>query len=92
VGDSCLGLAKSIEWENMWKAQKAQNDAIQWGVDVESSALSEEGWPGVPMDAVWPYRIGADGWPSIEGGVEVSVEVCSDASAHQREHSACRCL
>jgi hypothetical protein len=53
----------------MWKAQEVQNDAIQWGVDVESSASSEEGWPGVPADAVWPHQIGADGCPSIEGGV-----------------------
>jgi hypothetical protein len=56
-----------------------QNDAIQWGVDVESSTLSEEGWPNVPADARWHAPIGADGWPSIMGGVEVTIEVCSDA-------------
>jgi hypothetical protein len=26
-----------------WKAIEAQNDAIQWGVDVESEGLKEEG-------------------------------------------------
>jgi hypothetical protein len=31
------------------------------------------------------------GWPSVEGGVEVSVEVCSDAS-RLKECSACRSL
>jgi hypothetical protein len=61
----------------MWKAREAQNDAIQWGVDVESLAASEEGWPGVPADALWPYQIGADGWLSIEGEVKVQVEVRS---------------
>jgi hypothetical protein len=76
----------------MWKAQEAQNDAIQWGVDVESSALSEKGWPGVPADAVWPYRIGADGWPNIEGGVEVSIKVILDVAELGRECSACRLL
>jgi hypothetical protein len=74
----------------MWKAQEVQNDAIQWGVDVESSASSEECWPGVPADAVWPHQIGADGWPSIEGGVEVSIKVVSDAVELEREHSSCR--
>jgi hypothetical protein len=32
------------------------------------------------------------GWPSIEGGVEVTVEVCSDASKLEKERSACRSL
>jgi hypothetical protein len=43
-----------MERELLWKAREAQNDAIQWGEDVESSASSEKGWPGVPGDAVWP--------------------------------------
>jgi hypothetical protein len=45
-------LAKTIERELIWKAQEAHNDAIQWGVDVDSEGL-EEGWPGVPLDAKW---------------------------------------
>jgi hypothetical protein len=32
------------------------------------------------------------GWPSVERGVEVAMEVCSDAEELQREHSACRSL
>jgi hypothetical protein len=92
-----LELAKTIERELIWKAREAQNDAIQWGVDVDSSTPSEEGWPGVPVDATWPSPLPgallhANGWPSVEGGVEVEVEVCSDAVELQREHSACRSL
>jgi hypothetical protein len=30
------------------------------------------------------------GWPSVEGGVEVSIEVCSDALKSEEERSACR--
>jgi hypothetical protein len=83
--------------ENLWKEQEAWNDVIQWGVDVDSSTLSEEGWPGVLADAVWPSLYDREPlcthrWPSVEGEVEVSIEVCSDASVSQREHSACRCL
>jgi hypothetical protein len=37
-----------MERELLWKVQEAQNDAIQWGVDVGSDGSSEEGWPGVP--------------------------------------------
>jgi hypothetical protein len=32
------------------------------------------------------------GWPSIEGGVEVTIEVCSDVSKLGKECSACRSL
>jgi hypothetical protein len=70
---------QSIERENIWKAREAQNDAIQWGVDVELLSSSEEGWPGIPAEARWHAPIGADGWPSVKGGIEVSVEVISDA-------------
>jgi hypothetical protein len=32
------------------------------------------------------------GWPSVEGGVKVAIEVCSDTTELKREHSACRLL
>jgi hypothetical protein len=81
---------QSIARENVWKAREAQNDTIQWGVDVELSTSSEEGWLNVPADAKWYAPIGADGWPSVEGGVEVSIEVVSDTVELERERSACR--
>jgi hypothetical protein len=67
------------------------------GVDVDSSTLLEEGWPGVPADVVWPSPSVGDslcthGWPSVEGGVEVAIKVCSDTVELQRDHSACRSL
>jgi hypothetical protein len=83
-----------IERELIWKAQEAHNDVIQWGVDVESSALSNEGWPGVPADAVWPSEdepLRTHGWPSISGGVQVEVEVRSVVDGVEG-HSASRCL
>jgi hypothetical protein len=82
--------------ENIWKAQEAQNNAIQWGVDVESSALSEGGWPGVLVDAVWPDLLLEEplcthGWPSVSGEIEVEIEVRS-VLEEVEGHSACRCL
>jgi hypothetical protein len=95
--DDCEGLVRTIAREKEWKRRQAINDAIDWGNKDGSEAPLEEGWPGVPSDAVWPPYDAGDltrthGWPSIEGGVKVVVEVCSDASERQREHSACRCL
>jgi hypothetical protein len=76
--------------------REAQNNVIQWGADVEASASSEEGWPGVPADAVWPsiYKnepLRTHGWPSVDGGVTVEVEVHSVVEEVEG-HSACRCL
>jgi hypothetical protein len=86
-------ITREKEWENC----QAQNDTIEWGKEDSLETSLEEGWPSVPADAVWPSYDAGDltrthGWPSVEGGVEVVVEVCSDASERQREHSACRCL
>jgi hypothetical protein len=92
--DSCSELAKMIERELLWKAREAQNDAVQWGLDVDSLTSSEEGWPGVPADAVWPSEnepLHTHGWPSVSGGVTVDVEVCSVVDGVEG-HSACRCL
>jgi hypothetical protein len=36
----------------------------------------------------WPNR----SWPSMEGGVEVSVEVCTSVGDLAEERSACRCF
>jgi hypothetical protein len=91
-----LELAKTIEREIIWKVREAQNNAIQWGADVESSASPEEGWLGVPADAVWPsiYEnepLHTHGWLSVDGGITVEVEVCSVVEEVEG-HSACRCL
>jgi hypothetical protein len=32
------------------------------------------------------------GWPSIEGGVEVTIKVCSDALKSEEKRSTCRSL
>jgi hypothetical protein len=95
--DDREGLVRMIAREKEWEKRQAFNDAVDWGKKDGSEASPEEGWPGVPADAVWPSYDAGDptrthGWPSVERGVEVVVEVCSDASECQREHSACRCL
>jgi hypothetical protein len=63
--------------ELSWKAVEEHNNAIKWFDELRSS---EDGWPGVPADAVWP---------ALEVGVEVSVEVRSDVGSLKGD-SACR--
>jgi hypothetical protein len=91
--------------EAEWKAREAQRDEeIGWREDRRpSSPLG--GWPGVSKDderrkewiasesgVTTSYHFHNRGWPSIEGGVEVTIEVCSDTSRPERERSACRSL
>jgi hypothetical protein len=85
-----------MKGELQWKAIEEKNTAIKWGVFAGSSTPLDDGWPGVPSDAAWPsYSDGplrADGWPNLEVGVEVSVEVHSDVVDSLRGNSACRSL
>jgi hypothetical protein len=85
-----------MEGELRWKAIEERNLAIKWGEFVDSVASSEDGWPGVPSDAVWPAHsegpLHADGWPDLEVGIEVLVEVHSDVEDLSRGNSACRSL
>jgi hypothetical protein len=62
----------------------------------------EEAWPGAIMDeccGAWPFsaevvQAHCDVWPGfpadVEGGIEVTVEVCSSVGEIQGEHSTCR--
>jgi hypothetical protein len=82
--------------ELQWKAIEEKNAAIKWGEFAGSWCSLEDGWPGVPSDAVWPSTsdgpLCPDGWPDLEVGVEVSVEVHSDVMGSLRGNSACRSL
>jgi hypothetical protein len=66
--------------ELQWKEIEEQNAAIKWGGWLDMETSSEEGWPGVSSDA---------GWPALEVGVEVSVEVRSEVGSLKGD-SACR--
>jgi hypothetical protein len=85
-----------MEGELRWKAIEERNLAIKWGEFADSVASSEDGWPGVPSDAEWPSHseglLRADGWPDLEVGIEVSVEVRSDVEDLSRGNSTCRSL
>jgi hypothetical protein len=68
--------------ELQWKAIEEGNSTIKWGGWMDSVTSVEEGWPGVSSDAAWP---------TLEVGVEVSVEVHSEVGS-LRGDSACRSL
>jgi hypothetical protein len=82
--------------ELKWRAVEERNLAVKWGECAGSAMSSEDGWPGVSLDAVWPSPsegpLRADGWPDLQVGVEVSVEVHSDVEGFAEGNSACRSL
>jgi hypothetical protein len=85
-----------MKMELQWKAIEEKNTAIKWGEFADLLTSSEDSWPGVPSDTAWPSHtdgpLRANGWPDLKVGVEVSVEVCSDAVGSARGDSACRSL
>jgi hypothetical protein len=66
--------------ELQWKEIEEKNCAIKWGGWLDVEASSDEGWPGVLLDAAWP---------ALEVEVEVSVEVRSEVGSLKGD-SACR--
>jgi hypothetical protein len=69
--------------ELQWKEIEEKNCAIKWGGWLDSVDSSEDGWPGVSSNAVWP---------NLEVGVEVSVEVRSEVGDLALGNYACRSL
>jgi hypothetical protein len=99
-------LAREAEWKdrevhNDAAAHWEVDPPDGWGNTPPVSPV-HEGWPGALIDkhcGIWPspsavVPTGADGWPdlltSIEGGIEVTVEVVTDIEESQEEHPACR--
>jgi hypothetical protein len=90
--------------EAEWKVREAQRDELGWGENrCPSSPL--EGWPGISDDdehrvewsasesrVMTSYPPHNRGWPSVEGGIEVAIEVCSDVVELEGKRSTCRSL
>jgi hypothetical protein len=104
MGPSCPGLDTAQVRKAEWKVKEAQNDAQGWGRDTHPSSPLEEG-RGAPIDdkrqtewsasdskALISYPSHNHGWSSVEGGVKVAIEVCSDVVELGKEHSTCRSL
>jgi hypothetical protein len=72
-----------------------------WEITPPASPIVEA-WPGVDVDercGTWPSPVEVvqaccDAWlgfpADVEGGIEVTVEVCSSIRELQGEHSTCR--
>jgi hypothetical protein len=87
--------------EAEWKAKESHNyeqfnhdeqhesdDDGTWGIPKDDSHRVE--WEASESRVSVSYPASHRGWPSVEGGVEVSIEISSDLKDSEEECPACR--
>jgi hypothetical protein len=92
----CPGLvearAQEAEWkkkEQSWATVPTDSDA---GWDLQEDDPRRQAWLLSNEKLFTTCHAMSRGWPSVEGGVEVSVEVHLDLKDSEEEHPACRSL
>jgi hypothetical protein len=71
----------------MWETAPTNSDA---GWDVPADDPRRGDWSASDNKLFLTMHAMSRGWPSVEGGVEVSVEVRSNAGDIAKERTACR--
>jgi hypothetical protein len=83
---------QEAEWkekEGLWETAPTDSDV---GWDVPADDPRREAWQASDTKLLTTFHAISRGWPSVEGGVDVSVEVCSNAGDLTEERTACRCF
>jgi hypothetical protein len=83
------------EQEAKWKSEGERWETAPTlsdvGWDISEDDPRRQGWLASDAKLVTTLHAMSRGWPSVEGGIEVSVEVHSDLS-NSEERPACRYL
>jgi hypothetical protein len=92
----CPGLTvarkREAEWkekEGLWETAPTNSDV---GWDVPADDPRREAWQASDTKLFSTMHTINRGWPSVEGGVEVSVEVHSNVGDLTEERTTCRCF
>jgi hypothetical protein len=101
-----LYIPLTVEWRDQEVHNEVVQWGVStmdgWEVTPPASPVIEEAWLGAVADehcGVWAslsevVPTCADGWPdlsvSVEGGIEVTVEIVTDIGESQEGHFACR--
>jgi hypothetical protein len=83
---------REAEWkekEGLWETAPTNGD-IGW--DIPEDDPRRLAWQASDTKLVMTMHAMSRGWPSVEGGIEVSVEVYSNPGDLTEERSACRCF
>jgi hypothetical protein len=96
MGCSLFGLTAARKQEAEWKEREVAwataptNSDSGWDIPKDDSRCLD--WQDSDVKLVTTMHAVSCGWPSIEGGIEVSVEVRSNTGDLAEEHTACRCF
>jgi hypothetical protein len=75
--------------EGLWETVPMNGD-IGWDIlEDDPRCLA---WQASDTKLVTTMHAMSRGWPSVEGGIEVSMEVRSNVGDLTEEHSACKCF
>jgi hypothetical protein len=81
-----------VDWksEAEWWETAPTNSDVGWDIPVDDPRRLN--WQASDSKQLTTLHAVSCGWPSVEGGIEVSVEVRSNAGDLAKERTACRCL
>jgi hypothetical protein len=77
------------EKEELWESAPT-NSVVGWGVLEDDPRRPD--WQASDSKLSMTVHALSRGWPSVAGGIEVSVEVRSNAGDLAKECTACRCF
>jgi hypothetical protein len=83
---------REAEWkkkEGLWEMAPTNSDV---GWDIPADDPHCEAWQASDTKLFTTSHAISRGWPSVEWGVEVSIEVHSNAGDLTEERTACRCF
>jgi hypothetical protein len=83
---------REAEWkekEELWEMAPT-NSAVGWGVLEDDPHRLD--WQASDSKLSMTFHALSRGWPSVAGGIEVSIEVRSNAGDLAKECTVCRCF
>jgi hypothetical protein len=89
-------LTVARKWEVEWKEKEElwetapMNSVVGWDVLEDDPRRGD--WQASDSKLLTTVHAVSCGWPSVAGGVEVSIEVRSNAGDIAEECAACRCF
>jgi hypothetical protein len=82
---------REAEWKetsDSWETAPT-NSVVSWDVPADDPRRGD--WQASDSKLLMTAHAVSRGWPSVEGGIEVLVEVCSNVGDLAEKHTACRC-
>jgi hypothetical protein len=82
---------READWESeaeQWETAPTNSDV---GWDIPADDPRRLAWQASDDKQLMTLHVVSHGWPSVEGGIKVSVEVHSNAGDLAEERTACRC-